>query len=126
MARPEFEDRARQPIYHVCRREEWNLAAAKGAYDGSSQDRADGFIHFSAGPQLAASVAKHRAGQAGLVLLTVDAGLLGAALRWEPSRGGQLFPHLYGPLPVTAVFAVDDLPLGGDGQHVFPTGFRFA
>ena len=66
------------------------------------------------------SAARHRAGQSDLVLLTVDPASLGEALKWEPSRAGQLFPHLYGPLPVTAVLRVDDLPLGDDGRHVFP------
>lgn len=126
MARPEFTLRARRRIYHVCRRDEWVSAAVQGYYGGSSQDQADGFIHFSDAAQLPGSVSKHRAGQSGLVLMTVEAGLLGDALKWEPSRGGQLFPHLYGPLPVTAIFAVDDLPLGSDGQHVFPVGFRQA
>lgn len=107
-------------IFHMCRTDEWVSARAGGTYPGSSQDRADGFIHFSTAAQLAESAARHRTGQAGLVLLTVDAALLGAALKWEPSRGGQLFPHLYGPLPVTAVLRVDDLPLGPDGLHLIP------
>jgi len=107
-------------IYHICRREEWAAARAAGRYDGSSQDRADGFIHFSAADQVVASAARHRAGQDGLVLLAVEAAALGDALKWEPSRGGALFPHLYGPLPLAAVRRVDDLPLGADGRHVFP------
>ncbi len=107
-------------IFHMCRAEEWAATRATGAYPGSSQDRADGFIHFSAAAQLAESAAKHRAGQAGLVLLTVDAALCGAALTWEPSRGGALFPHLYAALSHTAVLRVDPLPLGGDGRHVLP------
>lgn len=107
-----------KPIYHMCRRSEWD--AAGETYPGSSQDAADGFIHFSTDAQIRDSAAKHRAGQAGLVLLTVDAAALGEALKWEASRGGQLFPHLYGPLPRRAVLAVDDLPLGEDGLHVFP------
>ena len=107
-------------IYHVCKRAEWDAALKLGRYEGSSQDRADGFIHFSSAAQLAASVAKHRAGQDGLVLLAVDADALGPALRWETSRGGALFPHLYGALPLEAVRRVDDLPLGADGAHVFP------
>lgn len=107
-------------IFHMCRLDEWTAARAEGMYPGSSQDRADGFIHFSTAAQLAASAAKHRAGQAGLVLLTADAALLGPALRWEPSRGGDLFPHLYGPLPTTAVLRADELPLGPDGLHVLP------
>lgn len=107
-------------IYHMCRAEEWRAAQAQGAYPGSSQDRADGFIHFSTAAQVQVSAAKHRAGQSGLVLLAVDAEALGAALKWEPSRGGDLFPHLYGKLPLAAVRAVHDLPLGPDGAHQFP------
>lgn len=107
-------------IYHMCRREEWDAAEARGVYRGSSQDRADGFIHFSSAGQVSESAAKHRAGQDGLVLLVVQAEALGDALRWEESRGGALFPHLYGALPVTAVTAVHALPLGADGRHVFP------
>ncbi|MGQ9366640.1 DUF952 domain-containing protein [Azospirillum sp. ST 5-10] len=107
-------------IYHMCRAEEWERAAASGSYPGSSQDAADGFIHFSTAAQVVESAAKHRAGQTGLVLLAVEAARLGPALKWEPSRGGQLFPHLYGPLPAAAVRRVDPLPLGPDGRHVFP------
>ncbi len=107
-------------IYHICRREEWEAARVAGRYLGSSQDKVDGFIHFSGPDQVKASAAKHRAGQTGLVLLAVDAARLGAALKWEASRGGALFPHLYGPLPTSAVTAVHDLPLGADGLHVFP------
>jgi uncharacterized protein (DUF952 family) len=106
-------------IYHMCRAEEWRAAQAAGAYAGSSQDAADGFIHFSTAVQVAESAARHRPGQDGLVLLEVDAAGLGAALRWEPSRGGQLFPHLYGSLPLAAVTAIHDLPLVA-GRHHFP------
>jgi uncharacterized protein (DUF952 family) len=108
------------PIYHICRQDEWDAAQRRGRYDGSSQDAADGFIHFSTGSQVAASAAKHRAGQSGLVLIVVDPAPLGDALRWEPSRGGALFPHLYGPLPLDAVVRTHDLPLGADGRHAFP------
>jgi len=107
-------------IYHICHRDEWEAARRAGRYAGSSQDAADGFIHFSTAAQVKASAAKHRAGQIGLVLLAVDADRLGAALKWEASRGGALFPHLYGALPVTAVLSVHDLALGPDGAHVFP------
>jgi uncharacterized protein (DUF952 family) len=107
-------------IFHICRAEEWQRAEGAGRYGGSSQDAADGFIHFSTREQVAGSAAKHRAGQDGLVLLAVNADALGPSLRWEASRGGQLFPHLYGPLPVSAVRAVHELPLGADGRHVFP------
>ena len=111
---------SQRPIYHICRREEWEAAAATDSYAGSSQDKADGFIHFSDRAQVEESAARHRAGQSGLVLLTVDPAPLGAALKWEPSRAGLLFPHLYGALPASAVLRVDDLPLGEDGRHVFP------
>ena len=107
-------------IYHICRREEWEAARKTGRYLGSSQDKADGFIHFSGAAQVKESAAKHRAGQTGLVLLAVDEARLGPALKREPSRGGALFPHLYGPLPVDAVLSAHDLPLGADGLHVFP------
>ena len=107
-------------IFHICRKDEWDAAQAGGSYAGSSQDRADGFIHFSNAQQVETSAAKHRHGQDGLVLLTVDATGLGAALKWEESRGGALFPHLYGELPLAAVRRVDDLPLGPDGRHTFP------
>jgi len=107
-------------IYHMCRKDEWDQARKTGSYGGSSQDGADGFIHFSTAAQVRASAAKHRAGQEDLVLLTVAADALGTALKWEPARGGALFPHLYGALPVSAVTRADDLPLGADGLHVFP------
>lgn len=108
------------PIYHVCRLEKWEAAQIAGAYGGSDDDARDGFIHFSARAQLEASVAKHRAGQEGLVVLSVDPARLGNALKWEPARDGALFPHLHGALPVTAVISAKPLPLGDDGNHVFP------
>ncbi len=107
-------------IYHICQRNEWKRAQDDGSYSGSSQDRADGFIHFSARDQVEASAAKHRVGQDGLVLLAVNSTTLGEALRWEASRGGALFPHLYGELPRGAVIAVHDLPLAATGRHIFP------
>lgn len=107
-------------IYHMCRRTEWEAARATGAYRGSSQDIADGFIHFSTAARIRESARKHRAGQPDLVLVTVAPARLGMALKWEPSRDGALFPHLYGALPIEAVVRVDPLPLGPDGIHVFP------
>lgn len=107
-------------IYHMCRLAEWQAAVAGGIYTGSSQDQADGFIHFSTGAQVEDSARRHRAGQEGLVLLVVDCALLGEALRWEVARGDQLFPHLYGPLPLNAVMEVHDLPLDARGDHRFP------
>jgi uncharacterized protein (DUF952 family) len=110
------------PIFHMCRRDEWQAATASGMYAGSSQDRADGFIHFSSAAQIVASAAKHRAGQDDLVLIEVAAESLGDSLKWEASRGGALFPHLYGGLPVAKVARHAPLPLGPDGHHVFPWG----
>ena len=110
-------------IYHICKREEWEVAQAAGRYSGSSQDMADGFIHFSTAVQIEESAARHRAGQSGLVLLSVDPLALGAALKWEPSRRGEMFPHLYGELPLAALREVWDLPLGLDSRHLFPAAF---
>jgi len=110
----------RRLIYHICRRDEWEAGRAKGEYFGSSQDQADGFIHFSGPEQVKASAAKHRAGQSGLVLVACDADAMGPGLKWEISRGGQLFPHHYGAVPFAAVVAVHDLPLDAEGRHRFP------
>lgn len=110
------------PIYHMCKREEWEAARAAGRYGGSSQDAADGFIHFSTSAQIIESAARHRTGQGGLVLIEVDSAALGDMLRWERSRSGQLFPHVYGALPLSAVRRVAALPLGAHGRHVFPWG----
>jgi uncharacterized protein (DUF952 family) len=107
-------------IYHICHLEEWEAAEKTGSYFGSSQDKMDGFIHFSSGEKIFESAAKHRARQTGLVLLSVEARKLGVALKWEESRGGVLFPHLYGALSASAVIRVDVLPLGNDGKHIFP------
>jgi uncharacterized protein (DUF952 family) len=109
-----------QIIYHMCRAEEWTVAVAAGSYRGSSQDLADGFIHFSTAAQIVESARRHRAGQEGLLLLAVDAARLGDRLKWEKSRGGDLFPHLYGPLDPAESESAVPLPLGPDGVHVFP------
>ena len=107
-------------IYHMCPAEAWEAAVAGDEYAGTEHDRRDGFLHFSTAAQIVESARQHRAGQNGLVLLTVDADRLGQRLRWEPSRGGELFPHLYGTLNPGEVVRIDPLPLGGDGLHVFP------
>ena len=107
-------------IYKVCGAAEWQAAVARGRYDGSPDDQRDGFIHFSTAAQVRDTAARHFAGQADLLIVAVDAGALGAALRWEPSRGGDLFPHLYGPLPLDAVRWTAGLPLDAAGRHVFP------
>lgn len=97
-------------IYKLLPSAEWAAAQASGRFDGSAVDRRDGFIHFSARDQVVETAGRHFADESGLTLLTVDPQRLGAALRWEPSRGGALFPHLYAPLPVDAVVAVAELP----------------
>jgi len=107
-------------IYKICPAALWHAAERAGAFHGSPVDRRDGFIHFSTAVQVVETAAKHFAGEGDLVLVAVDAGRLGDRLRWEPSRGGALFPHLYGALPIGAVNRVEALPLGPDGRHVFP------
>jgi uncharacterized protein (DUF952 family) len=107
-------------IYHLARAEEWAVTGASGAYAGGAHDRRDGFIHFSTKDQIVESAARHRAGEEGLLLLAVEADVLGEALRWEPSRGGALFPHLYGLLPPAAVVWAVPLPLDAARRHVFP------
>jgi uncharacterized protein (DUF952 family) len=97
----------------------WQQAERAGAFGGAPLDRADGYIHFSTAQQVRETAAKHFAGQADLVLVAVDSEALGPALKWEPSRGGALFPHLYGALSLDAVRWVEELSLGRDG-HVFP------
>lgn len=104
-------------VYKIVPAGLWRQADATGAFTGSPVDVQDGFIHFSTASQLDDTARKHFTGQADLLLVTIDAGALGAAphdLRWEPSRGGQLFPHLYGPLPVSAVRRVEpfEVPTG--------------
>src|SRR5437879_13812191 len=107
-------------IYHMCPAEAWEEAVAAGRYTGTEVDRRDGFIHFSTATQIADSARRHRAGQAGLVLVAVEARRLRDRLRWEKARDGALFPHLYGPLFADEVAGVAPLPVGPDGEPVFP------
>jgi len=107
-------------IYKICPRGMWEEAQAAGRFDGASIDLSDGFIHFSTAEQAAETAAKHFAGQDDLVLVAVDPARLGDALKYEVSRGGALFPHLYAPLDLAAVAWVRPLPLGSDGSHIFP------
>ncbi len=107
-------------IYKICDAALWREAERERRFRGAAVDARDGFIHFSTAAQLAETAARHFAGAADLVLVAVDAGTLGPALKWEPSRGGTLFPHLYGALPLDAVLWVRPLPLGADGRHHFP------
>ncbi len=107
-------------IYKICTTAEWDEAERAGAFAGSEVDRRDGYIHFSTGGQVAETAARYFAGLGDLKLVAVDADKLGAALKWEPARGGALFPHLYGPLPLAAVRWVEPLPLDAAGRHTFP------
>jgi uncharacterized protein (DUF952 family) len=97
-------------VYKICSRAEWDAAVAVGVYRGSAADERDGFIHFSRESQVAETLRKHFAGQRDLVRVSVDGDALGAALRYEASRGGELFPHLYGELPTALALAVVALP----------------
>ena len=106
-------------VYKIVATEEWAMAHAAGVFKGASVDRADGFIHFSTAEQAPETAAKWFAGRGDLTLAAVDAEALGKNLRWEPSRGGALFPHLYAALPMSAVVWSRRLPLGADGAHVF-------
>ncbi len=108
-------------IYKICPRALWREAEEAGRFDGAPVDRDDGFIHFSTAAQVRETAARHFAGASDLLLIAVDADALGLALRYEPSRGGALFPHLYGSLPLSAVRDISPLPLG-TGGHVFPAG----
>ncbi|MBX3598766.1 MAG: DUF952 domain-containing protein [Rhizobiaceae bacterium] len=107
-------------IYKIVPRDVWLKAEQAGVFEGSAVDLADGYIHFSTRAQVAETAAKHFAGQADLLLVAVDAQALGDRLRFEPSRGGDLFPHLYGKLDLAAVRGVEPLTLNSAGNHQFP------
>ena len=107
-------------IYKISPRALWQEAEKAGVFIGAPIDRTDGFIHFSTAEQVAETAARHFAGMADLLLVAVDTEALGATLCYEPSRGGALFPHLYGTMPLSAARWVKPLPLGADGKHVFP------
>ena len=107
-------------IYKICPESLWGQAESAGRFDGAPVDLAEGYIHFSTAAQVRETAARHFAGQPGLLLISVGAKALGADLRFEPSRSGALFPHLYGSLPLSAVRAVRPLPVGADSTHIFP------
>jgi uncharacterized protein (DUF952 family) len=111
-------------IFKICGEAEWRTAERQGVYRGSAVDERDGFIHFSTAAQLAETAAKHFAARDDLLLIAVAAEALGSDLRFEPSRGGALFPHLYGALPLAAVRFVEAMPLGADGIHLLPSPGR--
>lgn len=108
-------------VYKILRRSEWEALRRSGETRGAPVDLADGFIHLSTAAQVVETAAKHFAAESDLVLVAVDTARLGDALRWEPSRGGQLFPHLYAPLRLEHVAWDKSLPLGAAG-HIFPEG----
>ena len=107
-------------IYKICPALLWQEAETAGFFAGAPIDIQDGYLHFSTDKQVRETAAKHFAGQDNLLLIAINADSLGAALRYEASRGGDLFPHLYAPLNLSAVRWVKPLPLDADGQHIFP------
>jgi uncharacterized protein (DUF952 family) len=113
-------------VYKIVPRELWQEARATGVFRGASIDLTDGFIHLSTGAQAVETARLHFAGAADLVLVAVDATVFGDSLKWEPSRGGDLFPHLFVALPLDAVLWERPLPLGPDGVHVFPAEIQEA
>lgn len=111
-------------IYKICPRAMWVEAQKTGVFEGAPVDLQDGYIHFSTAEQVRETAAKHFAGQDDLLLVSVDDERLGDALKYEISRGGKEFPHLYAPLDLSAVVETIPLPLGDDGQHQFPEGLK--
>lgn len=107
-------------IYKIVSEATWRQARAEGVFHGASIDLADGYIHFSTASQARNTAALHFAGQTGLLLVAVDTEMLGEPLKFEPSRGGDLFPHLYAPLAMTSILWEKPLPIGPDGAHLFP------
>lgn len=107
-------------IYKIVPAPLWRSAVAAGRFDGAPVDLADGYIHFSTAAQVRETAAKHFKGQDDLLLVAIDADRLGDALRYEVSRGGALFPHLYAPLDTSVAEWAVPLPLGADGAHIFP------
>ncbi|CAN5244777.1 DUF952 domain-containing protein [soil metagenome] len=107
-------------IYKICPAALWQAAVDAGIFRGAGVDLADGFIHFSTGAQVMETAARHFAGVSGLVLVAFDDLSLGPELRYDPSRGGGLFPHLHGPLDPKLALWAKPLPVGTDGRHLFP------
>lgn len=107
-------------IYKIVPSALWQQAREEGVFRGAAIDLTDGYIHFSTAQQARETAARHFAGVEGLLLVAVDPQNLGDALKFEFSRGGDLFPHLYGALPLSAIAWEKPLPLGPDGAHIFP------
>lgn len=115
-----YAGRMGQRIYKAVPAPMWQQALEERQWRGAPVDIADGYIHFSTADQLAETLAKHFSGQDDLLLVAFDVDRLGEALRWEVSRGGALFPHLYAPLPTEEAAWVEELPLDADGRHILP------
>ena len=113
-----------QHIYKIASREVFDASVAQGRFIGMPIDLQDGYIHFSTASQLSETLRLHFAGQGDLVLFSVATAPLGEALRWEPSRGGQLFPHLYGELPMSAVVKRTVTAVAADGGVTLPEWVR--
>lgn len=111
-------------IYKIISKSEWQRAEIAGVFTGVAIDLTDGYIHFSTAAQAAETAAKHFAGKTDLLLITVNPDALTQSLKWEPSRGGALFPHLYGDLNMDAVEDKTALLLAADGAHIFPASFQ--
>ena len=107
-------------VYKICPRDLWEKAQADGVFRGAAIDLTDGFIHFSTAAQAAETARRHFAGQDGLLLVAVEAAALGEALVYEASRGGDLFPHLYGDLDPASAGTITTLEVGADGRHRLP------
>ena len=107
-------------IYKIVPASLWQKAKTAGIFEGAPIDLSAGFIHFSPAAQAKETAARHFSGQNDLILVAVDGEALGEALVYEPSRGGDLFPHLHAALPLSAVLWEKPLPLGADGAHQFP------
>jgi len=111
-----------QPVYKILAEAALEAAKSEGHFMGTADDLRDGFIHLSTGRQVEGTLAKHYAGQEELLLVTLDPERLGPGLKWEESRGGDLFPHLYGPLALDTIVSVDRLELDDDSRHILPEG----
>lgn len=107
-------------VYKICPAAMWREGEREGVFRGSPIDLQDGYIHFSTADQVEETLSRHFAGQRDLLLVHIDATQLSEHLKWEPSRGGALFPHLYDVLNLAAVTKVEALPLGAAGKHLLP------
>jgi len=115
---------SRELIFKIVPRKCWNAAVAKGVFKGAPVDLEDGFIHFSTAQQVGETARRHFWNQAGLVVVAFDPKSLGDRLKWEPSRGGELFPHLYDRLDPALALWVEPMPLDSEGMPIMPEGAK--